>query len=101
MAGNWQSGWRVSRKREFQRFDALPPSVRQIVSRAPYPYVVAGIVRQLRKHLANGGDAATFRNSLIAGICLDIQRSARKTYGKHHPDALRSRLEGLRAGARP
>lgn len=96
---NQKGGVRVNPLKEWAAFDALPQPIRRVISLAPYDYQVSPFLRDYKQHIKDDGDLSSFRTYVVGKICDDLQRTARKTYGLDHPDAVHHRLEKARGHA--
>lgn len=95
---NQKTGIRVNPEEEMRKFDLMPPSIREVLARAPFKYAVSPWAKEWRRIRQGGGDYAaqlkTFRAMMIGWITDDLQRDAYRTYGPDHPDAARNRITG-------
>lgn len=67
---------------EFRVYDSFPPEIRKVLQRAPYKYKVSGQIEKMVR-----ADPVAARRDLIDGMCRDVMRFVRKTYGPDHPQA--------------
>lgn len=91
---NKKQGVRVNPLKEWAAFDQLPPPIRRVIALAPYDYAVTKTLNAFKRHKKEGGDVAAFKAELVRKVCDDLQKTARKTYGADHPDALYHRQKG-------
>lgn len=82
MSGNTQGGVRVAN--DWRDYDALHPSLREVVRRAPWNLATKIWTRDLPR------DPAAARRALIDKIIHESGFSVLDTYGSDHPQAVAS-----------